>query len=397
MLSPARPTAALLQCRPSSASKIKIAAAKDPLQRTIVFKSFFTLSGSFSGPVDITVSGESGPPNPAAPVAGEKRKRDSADTDGSDDGGNVDEDGSDEDSSDSGAQGIDLLLRDRGVLSGGSMAFLFDHSESGPVSGKKLLPIRKSTYTQEQKVACVGIYNAKRSFRGAVREINKWPGYERVDRRILKRWVKLGVEKKPRSGRGVNAEFERAVLGQLIFTVLTKQTDGSKEDTARVIANVAYSFEIIRLAAQSLVSLEPWCSDASVKKLKFSDMWIKGFLKRATMRRRRVTGTVKQIPEVPVVQARMRQIQEAITRGPAECQPDGSKVYQLGDVVNADETASRYAAMPTYQYVMPGADRGVAPEFDESARFTTMLGGAANGVMLPSFNIIKCTVDRPDL
>ena len=44
-----------------------------------------------------------------------------------------------------------------------------------------------------------------------------------------------------------------------------------------------------------------------------------------------------------------------------------------------------------------GVKRGAAPEFDESARFTTMLGGTAAGNMLPAFNIIKCTVDRADL
>ena len=44
-----------------------------------------------------------------------------------------------------------------------------------------------------------------------------------------------------------------------------------------------------------------------------------------------------------------------------------------------------------------GVKRGAAPEFDVSARFTTMLGGTAAGNMLPAFNIIKCTVDRADL
>ena len=42
--------------RPSAASKMKKAAAADDSQRKLVFKSSFTLSGSFHGPVSITVS-----------------------------------------------------------------------------------------------------------------------------------------------------------------------------------------------------------------------------------------------------------------------------------------------------------------------------------------------------
>ena len=49
------------------------------------------------------------------------------------------------------------------------------------------------------------------------------------------------------------------------------------------------------------------------------------------------------------------------------------------------------------QYVPDGVKRCAAPEFDDSARFTTMLGGTAAGNMLASFNIVKCTIDRPDL
>ena len=49
------------------------------------------------------------------------------------------------------------------------------------------------------------------------------------------------------------------------------------------------------------------------------------------------------------------------------------------------------------QYVPDGVKRCAAPEFDDSARFTTMLGGTVVGNMLASFNIVKCTIDRPDL
>jgi hypothetical protein len=142
----------------------------------------------------------------------------------------------------------------------------------------------------------------------------------------------------------------------------------------------------------------PWASDAKIQKLMFSDMWVRGFLRRATLRRRRNTSSDKELPPVSVVAARMKEIQAVITEGPVGGQPVGQpQGYLLDDRVNADETASRYAAAPLNQYVPDGVKRGAAPEFDESARFTTMLGGTAAGNMLPAFNIIKCTVDRADL
>jgi hypothetical protein len=41
------------------------------------------------------------------------------------------------------------------------------------------------------------------------------------------------------------------------------------------------------------------------------------------------------------------------------------------------------------QYVPDGVKRGAAPECNESARFTSMLGGTVAGNILPAFIIIK--------
>ncbi len=117
-----------------------------------------------------------------------------------------------------------------------------------------------------------------------------------------------------------------------------------------------------------------------------------------TLRRRRSTSSDKGLPPVSAVAARMKEIQDVILAGPFGGQPVGQpQGYELDDRVNADETASRYAATPLNQYVPDGVKRGAVPEYSESARFTSMLGGTAAGNMLPTFNIIKCTVDRADL
>ena len=39
----------------------------------------------------------------------------------------------------------------------------------------------------------------------------------------------------------------------------------------------------------------------------------------------------------------------------------------------------------------------MAPDSDEKSRFTAMLAGAANGIMLPAFIIIKCSSAKADL
>ena len=67
----------------------------------------------------------------------------------------------------------------------------------------------------------------------------------------------------------------------------------------------------------------------------------------------------------------MAEIRAVLAAGPAGGQPEGQPPgYLLEDLVNADETGSRFAAAPLYQYVPDGARRGASPAFDEHARFT---------------------------
>ena len=198
-----------------------------------------------------------------------------------------------------------------------------------------------------------------------------------------------------RAGRRVNEPFERAVLGHLLFTVLEKVDD---VESARIVANIAHSYEIIKRAATTTQKEAPWASDAMIQTLKFSNTWVGGFLRRATLRRRRNTSSDKELPPASVVAARMKEIQAVITAGPVGGQPVGQpQGCELDARINADETASRFAAAPLNQYVPDGVKRGAAPAFDESARFTTMLGGTAAGNMLPAFNVIKCSVDSANL
>ena len=110
-------------------------------------------------------------------------------------------------------------------------------------------------------------------------------------------------------------------------------------------------------------------------------------MKRAALRKRRITTLEKKLPSVIAVRDRMAEIQKVIVTGK----------FMPGEVISADETGVMFGAPPKHQYIHESADRAVAPESDEKARFTALLWGMADGEMGPAFIIIKMTVKGPDL
>ncbi len=260
-------------------------------------------------------------------------------------------------------------------------------------------PEKRWGYTAKERQACLALLTEAGGNKArALTSINKRAGFEKVTHVNLGRWQKSTVKKN--MGRGVNVGFERAVIGHLILTVLetVENEGGGVFEKASVVANVAYSYAIIQLAAATTMKEDPWASDAKLLKLKFSNKWVKGFLRRSTLRRRRNTSSVKVVPSAEVVAARMKEIQTVIDAGPVGGQPAGqSQHYEKSDIINADETASHYALKPVDQYVPKGTKRGSSPAFDDKARFTSMLYGDGEGTMLAIFNIIKCTVKSADL
>ena len=259
------------------------------------------------------------------------------------------------------------------------------------------LPAEKRwVYTPEQKNAMLALLQRRTGNKAlALRIIVKKPGYEKVRHTHLRRWLKFGTKAKARTGRSVNEAFERAVLGHLVYTVL-EQVDGV--DTASVVANVTYSYDIAELAAKTTQKEAPWVDDAKIQKLKFSAKWVRGFLRRATLRRRRITSSDKVLPLPAVVAARMAEIQAVIKAGPVGGQHDGEEAgYKLGDLLSVDETGMHYSENPLNQYVPAGTERGTSSAFDDKKRFTAELGGTADGAMIATFIIMQCTKKGVDL
>ena len=111
----------------------------------------------------------------------------------------------------------------------------------------------------------------------------------------------------------------------------------------------------------------------------FSDGWVQGLIKRANLKRRRITSDVKDKPSVAEVQCRMNAIQNVIT----ERKLDGGLVF------NFDETGVRWAEQLKYQYVPTDAQRAENPEGDTSGRFKAMIGASDIGDFAPMFAIVQ--------
>ena len=209
----------------------------------------------------------------------------------------------------------------------------------------------------------------------AAQAISSRRGFEGVTARDLQRWAAAAASPRATIGRPVCAAFEAQVLALLVL-----------EGNLKVV-NTVYSYEVVRIAARAVQAAPQWAGHPLVSRLAFSNMWVRGWLCRAGLRRLRVTCVEKVVPPAEVIAARMRAIQERIV----------SCGFQPRDVRSADETGVWFGATPRYQYVGAGVRRGSAPPSDDRARFTAHLNGSADGTMHPPFLIVRCSVVGRDL
>ena len=99
------------------------------------------------------------------------------------------------------------------------------------------------------------------------------------------------------------------------------------------------------------------------------------------MRPRRITAQGKVLPPPEVVQGAMLAIQQVIV----------DNGFTPDETFNGDESGMNHCAPPRLQYVPLSAERAIAPEADDKARFTAFLYGSAAGKMQPIMFIVKCT------
>ena len=173
------------------------------------------------------------------------------------------------------------------------------------------------------------------------------PGYEQITARTVQRWSVPKVAKK--MGRPVNEAFELTVLDQLVYTTVA-ETDSANE--VDVVANVAYSYPTIRIAAVNVQHSAPFADDEKIQAMKFADTWVKGWLDRVAFLRRRITAFEKVLPPVSEVQAQMESLQATMIE----------EDYEDDEVISTDETGCNFGAGPKDQYVPLTAVRAYAPD-----------------------------------
>jgi hypothetical protein len=141
------------------------------------------------------------------------------------------------------SQRVTVLLR----IIGGTAVALDMQVVLDSTAEPMLVKAKRIVYTGVQKAKAVEVVMATgspASWSEKARQLNKTSGYEKVTAYMLSRWAVPMVGKK--RGRPRRERFERDVLDQLIYTSLEKVNSADK---VAVIANVAFSYEVIKFAA----------------------------------------------------------------------------------------------------------------------------------------------------
>jgi DDE superfamily endonuclease len=168
------------------------------------------------------------------------------------------------------------------------------------------------------------------------------------------------------------------------------QIDGEDKLVPRIVVSVVYSYDVIIEAAKNVQQQFEWDNSNTVRNLVFSPHWVRGFLNRANMRRRKITTDDKKIPELSEILRIMGIGQHLIRTGE----------YTARYILNMDETGFTYAIGPEFLYCPPDQNRaqniGVP---NMKLRITAVVAVFASGDFAPLFIIIKHSVssfEKPD-
>jgi hypothetical protein len=154
----------------------------------------------------------------------------------------------------------------------------------------------------------------------------------------VKEWVQNKDVEKKRPGPKVNLEFEQDVWGELMICKANAIVDG--KETYKIVMDCVYNFTIIRLAAQLVQQMDKWKNDEQIQSLMFSDCWIKKFLDRNDLSRRRITS-IRKMPEEASIKGSLNGNQHRLIQ------------HQVGpeQILNVDETNFAYEIGPRRWWV----------------------------------------------
>jgi len=263
------------------------------------------------------------------------------------------------------------------------------------------IPKTRKNYTTDQRRAIWNLYAAMGKNKSSTSDlVRSKEGYKAFSRQMLGKWEakfqKRGTIFPQRRGKKVGARFDAAVYNRLVFNVAAKGLDqaygSGKKGAARArqhastVISCIYNYETVKVAGMAEKIAGPWAVNKVVQKLKFSDCWVTGFLKRHGLTRQRVTRRRKcNRPDVPAVNKWLKDLTAALTQ----------MGFTRNLVFSVDETPGYRATNPHYEFAKKNSGGGIVPDSPDKERFTVMLGVNADGDFVPLAYIIKCAFLRP--
>ena len=161
------------------------------------------------------------------------------------------------------------------------------------------------------------------------------------------------------------------------------QGDGKE---VRVFVNVTYSYSIIEVAAKYVQSKIHWIQNPKISELQFSHKWLKAFLKRGGLTRRKITKEDKDVPDE-------EEIAYALDIGQQLYIDNG---HDATTMFNFDETAFTWAIGPTLIFCPADQKRATSIGIlNDKMRLTAVVAG----IFAPLMIIMKHSVSskkRPD-
>lgn len=158
----------------------------------------------------------------------------------------------------------------------------------------------------------------------------------------------------------------------------------------RVVVNVTYSYAIVETSAKAVQESRYWIDNAEIKSMKFSNKWMKGFLTRGSVTRRKITREDKEVPTD-------EEIASVLNIGQQKYFENG---HTAKTCYNFDETAFTWSIGPTHFYCPINQTRATNIGISNTKlRITAVIAVNAEGAFAPLMIIIKHSVSseaRPD-
>ena len=151
----------------------------------------------------------------------------------------------------------------------------------------------------------------------------------------------------------------------------------------RVLVNVTLSYSIVVTAAKCVQKSEEWCNDNKLQDLVFPNKWVRNFLKRGCVSRRKITRDDKDVPTEEEIKRILKIGQDMYLRNdhnPHTC-------------YNFDETAFTYSIGPSHIFCPSDQQRATKIGISNTKlRITAVIAVNAVGDFAPLMLILKHSV-----